>query len=208
MNKIKNISTLIFDLGGVLVDLDWNRCVEEFKKLGVNEVAKYLSTTIDTGFILDYECGKISTEELRENIRSFSNQKLDDRQIDDAWASLLIGIPQAKLDLLLELKKTYRIVMLSNINPLSFKVCNEMFNNGDKNIYDYFDKLYLSYKMKMCKPNKNIFLQLLKEEDANGSECLFLDDSPINVNTAKEVGINSRLIEPFQKLDLKDFIQQ
>ncbi len=176
MNKIKNISTLIFDLGGVLVDLDWNRCVSEFEKIGVTEVSKHLSTTIDTGFILDYECGKISTEEFRDNIRSFSNQKLSDKQIDSAWASLLIGIPQAKLDLLLELKKIYRVIMLSNINDLAFKSCNKMFNNNGKNIYDYFDKLYLSYEMKMC-------------------------------NTAKDIGINTRLVEPFSELHFEEFIQ-
>ncbi len=208
MKKISSISTLIFDLGGVLVDLDWNRCTREFQKIGVNEITNLLSTTVQTDFILDFESGKISTNEFRNKMRSFSNQKISDEQIDKAWDSFLIDVPQEKLDLLLELKKTYRIVMLSNTNPLSFAICRDkIFKKAGKTINDYFDKLYLSYEMKLCKPDKEIFEQLLKEENIAPNEALFLDDGKHNIETAKLLGIQTRFVKPFSQLKLEDFFE-
>ncbi len=202
--KKKSISTLIFDLGGVLVDLNWDKCTQEFEKIGVDKISELLSTTLQTDFILDFEIGKISIEEFRDKIRSLSKQKVTDEQIDNAWESFLIDVPQEKLNLLLELKKSYRIVMLSNTNPLSFAVCRDrIFRKNGKTIYDYFDKFYLSYEMKMCKPNKNIFQKLLEEENISASEALFLDDGKHNIETAKSLGLHTQLIKPFSELQLK-----
>ncbi len=208
MKRIGSITTLIFDLGGVLVDLDWDRCTQEFRKIGVAEITELLSTTVQTDFILDFESGKISTEEFRDKMRSFSKQEITDKQIDAAWESFLIDVPQEKLDLLLELKKRYRVVMLSNTNPLSFAVCRDkIFKKDGKTINDYFDKLYLSYEMKLCKPGKEIFEQLLKEENIAPNEALFLDDGDPNIETAKLLGIQTRFVKPFSQLKLEDFFE-
>lgn len=207
MAKKNNFSTLIFDLGGVLVDLDRERCCQNFEKLGVYEISNILSTTMQTGFIFDFEIGKIDTQTFRDEIRKQTTNSITDEQIDQAWNSFLVSIPTAKLDLLHELRKQYRIVMLSNTNPLSFAYCRDnMFTQQGKKIEDYFDKCYLSYQMKKSKPEKDIFLQLLAEENKQPEECLFLDDSQHNIATAKALGIATQWIPPHTTLRPTDFL--
>ncbi len=209
MNKKSDISVLIFDLGGVLVDLDWKKCTDEFEKIGVKRITEILSTTVQKDFILEFECGKITTQEFCDKIRELGTKPITNKEIEKAWASFLMDIPKQKLDLLLELRKKYRVVMLSNTNPLSFATCkDEIFTKYGRTIDDYFDKCYLSYQMKMAKPKKDIFLQLLKKENVSAENCLFLDDGKHNVETAKSLGIQTCLVEPFSELDLTDVLEK
>lgn len=209
MTKYKGVTTLIFDLGGVLVNLDWDRCVSNFRQLGIGEMKSLVSTTLQKGFVLDYELGLISTEEFRAELRKLTTNELTDEQIDQAWTSLLVNIPTEKLELLLKLKKKYRILMLSNTNTLSFNCCTDtMFNVDGRTIDDYFDKCYLSYKMHLCKPNADIFEALLTDAGLKADECLFLDDGIHNVEAAKKLGFNVEFITPYTTVAEWDFVEQ
>lgn len=208
MSKYKGVTTLIFDLGGVLVNLDWKRCVESFKEIGVPEIEALLSTTLQRGFILEYERGEISTAEFRAEVRKYTDADVTDDEIDFAWSSLLADLPEEKLQLLLELKKKYRILMLSNTNELSFSHCEEhYFNINGHQTSDYFDKCYLSYEMGMNKPDSEIFLKLLETEGLKAEECLFLDDGIKNVNAAKELNFHVEHIEPYTSVSEWEFLK-
>ena len=162
------------------------------------------------GFFLKFERGEISTSEFRNEIRKLSTKTISDKQIDEAWCEFLQDIPQHKLDVIEKLKEKYRIVMLSNTNPLHIEVsaAGEFAKRG-KTIHDYFDKCYFSYEMKMTKPDRNIFDALLQSEGGDPSSFLFLDDGPKNIATAESMGIHSILIEPDQRLDfLLDMLAQ
>ena len=161
MKNYKDVTTLIFDLGGVIVDLDWNLCIRNFEKIGVEHMDKLVSTTLQKGFILDYELGFISDDEFRAEVRKYASREVTDDQIDSAWTSLLVKIPSEKLELLRNLKKKYRILMLSNTNNLSFAHSETMFNVDGHSVNDYFDKCYLSYKMHLAKPTPELFQALL-----------------------------------------------
>ncbi|MFV0391412.1 MAG: HAD family hydrolase [Paludibacteraceae bacterium] len=203
MNIQKGITTLIFDLGGVLVNLDWERCVKNFNEIGVSGMENLISTTLQRGFILDYETGKISTDEFRTELRKYASRDVTDDEIDAAWTSLLDDIPEEKLQLLLDLKKKYRILMLSNTNELSFSYCEDHFFNADgMTIHDFFDKCYLSYKMHMHKPEPDIFKALLVDSGLKAEECLFLDDGIHNIKTAIQIGIQGMYIEPYSEIKL------
>lgn len=113
--QIKNI---IFDWGGVLIDLNLEGCISAFEQAGAVNVRDLLTGTNELGFFRDYECGKISTPEFREAIRKHINKPLTDEEIDRMWNMELLTIPEEKLLLLAELSKHYRLFLLSNTNEL------------------------------------------------------------------------------------------
>lgn len=202
MKQFSNISTIIFDLGGVLVNLDLPQCILNFKRLGILDIENYLSNFGQSGFFLSFEKGHIGTEEFRNEIRKFAPNPLSDAQIDEAWCSFLCDIPVEKLHILAELKKKYRLVLLSNTNPLHIKVSAAAeFAKIGKTMYDFFDACYLSYEMKMTKPDAEIFEKLLSDEQVAANQCLFLDDGMKNIEQATKLGIQTYLVKEHENLD-------
>jgi putative hydrolase of the HAD superfamily len=207
MDLRDKVTTLIFDLGGVLINLDWERCTDNFRKLGISKMENLISTTLQRGFILDYERGEISTDEFRAEVRKFTDREVTNDEIDFAWTSLLVEIPDEKLQLLLDLKKKYRIFMLSNTNELSFQFSRDnMFNYNGLSIHDFFDKCYLSYEMKANKPEPDIFEKLLQDAGLKAEECLFLDDGIHNIKTACNLGFQTEYIEPSSNIGEWEFL--
>ena len=207
MKQFSNISTIIFDFGGVLINLDLPQCILNFKQLGIQNIDNYLSNFGQKDFFLDFEKGNIGTEKFREEIRKFETTALSNEQIDTAWCSFLCDIPDEKLEILTELKEKFRIVMLSNTNPLHIEVsaAGEFAKRG-KTINDFFDACYFSYEMHMAKPDAEIFLKLLEDEQVRPNECLFLDDGLKNIEQAAKLGIQTYLVKEHEDLSflLKD----
>ena len=196
-----NITTLIFDFGGVIVNLDKERCIRNFTALGIENTEKFLGNFGQQGVFLQYEKGQITDDEFRAELRELTTKSLTNKEIDDAWCSFLTGIPTEKLDLLIELKKKYRVLMLSNTNNIHIQYCKEhYFSRNGHSIDDYFHKCYLSYEMQMAKPDAEIFEALLHDSGLKAEECLFLDDSKLNIETANQLGINTYLITPYSNL--------
>ncbi len=192
MKQFSNITTLIFDLGGVIINLDLPKCIQNFKQLGVINFENYLSNFGQKGFFLQFEKGQIGVEDFRNEIWKLAINPLSDKQIDDAWCSFLCDIPNHKINLLLELKKKFRLLLLSNTNPLHINVstANEFARYGLK-ISDVFEKAYYSYEMGMAKPDDEIFNALLQDAGVNAGECLFLDDGIRNIENAGKLGIQT-----------------
>lgn len=202
MKEYTNISTLIFDFGDVLIKLNLKRCIQNIKNLGINDVEKYLSNFGQSDFFMKFEVGEIGIQEFRNEIRILTAQEVSDEEIDAAWCSFLEEIPQEKLDLLVELRKKYKLLLLSNTNPLHIEHNATLeFGKRGKTMYDYFDKCYLSYQMKMAKPDKNIFLAVLADANVKAEECLFLDDGIKNIETAKSLGFKTYHVDPKENLD-------
>lgn len=192
---MNNITTLLFDFGGVLVDLDKQACLNAFSKLGIIDLEQYISNYAQSGIFLKLEKGQVSPEEFRNEIRKMTDKELSDAEIDNAWNSFLISIPEYKLDFLLELRKKYRVLMLSNTNAIHFEQrAQEEFSKRGKKLEDYFDTCYLSYKLGMAKPDKEIFEHVLENEDAEAHQILFLDDGETNIETARSIGFASYLV--------------
>ena len=192
-----NIKNLVFDFGGEFVDLEKERIGNKVKALGATDIEQLLGVYTKTGFFQDYEKGNISDYNFREQLRSHVKPDASDEALDDAWNSFLVGIPSNKLECLLQLRKKYKVYLLSNTNFIHWDYsCNNMFRYNGYKVCDFFDKIFLSFKMHEAKPNISIFKTVISETNINPEETLFLDDSQDNCNAATTLGINTKLIRP------------
>lgn len=188
----KGIKNLLIDFGGVLIDLDRERCIHNFKKLGLEKVEELLNVYHQQEAFMQQEKGLITPAEFREEIRTMAGKLISDKQIDAAWNSFLVGIPTYKLDLLLKLREKYVVYLLSNTNEIHWKwSCKNAFPYRTFTVDDYFEKIYLSYEMKMVKPEPEIFKAVIEDADIDPKETFFIDDSEINCKVAQELGIST-----------------
>lgn len=188
MSQVKNI---IFDLGGVLLNLDVPHCLEELERIGLHDVRQWMTGTNEAGFFKDYEAGLLSTVQFRECIRQWSSCSLPDEEIDRIWNGMLKDIPVQKLELLWNLKKKYNLYLLSNTNELHWQVCADKFAYKGRQVQDYFVRVFLSFRMHQVKPDTKIFQTVLKEAGLTAQESLFIDDSEANCLAAASLGIHT-----------------
>lgn len=188
----KGIKNLLIDLGGVLINLDRQRCMESFKKLGFADVEERLDIQQLHGIFLQQEKGLITSAEFRNEMRKMIGKEISDQQIDEAWNSFLIDIPDYKLDLLLKLRTKYVVYLLSNTNEIHWQwACKNAFPYRTFKVEDFFEKTYLSFEMHMIKPEPEIFKAVIEDAGIEPQETLFIDDSEINCKAAQKLGIST-----------------
>lgn len=190
--KSKGIKNLLIDLGGVLINLDRERCLDNFKHIGFKNIEEKFCTYQLNGIFLAQEKGLITPAEFRNGIREMMGKLVSDKQIDAAWNSFLVDIPTYKLDLLLKLREKYVVYLLSNTNEIHWKwTCKNAFPYRTFTVEDYFEKAYLSFEMQMAKPEPEIFKAVIEDAGIDPKETFFIDDSEINCKTAEELGIQT-----------------
>ena len=188
---MNNIDTLIFDFGGVIINLDYSKPVDEFKKLGISESKKLYSKEEQTSLFDSLECGQISDENFLNEIRKKSNTN-DLELIKKAWNSILLNIPEERVHLLKKLSSKYKIFLLSNTNSIHLKEIISSYGEKKwKNFISIFDEVYFSNQIGMRKPNEDIFFYLIKKNKLDVSKTLFIDDSPQHIKTAKKIGFKT-----------------
>ena len=188
-SKIKNV---VFDLGGVLINLDFDNCLNAFRKAGFRDIEKQACQFRGKGVFSRFELGEISPEEFRDAIRKEADESLTDRKIDDMWNLMLLDIPREKLDLLLKLREHYMVYLLSNTNRIHWDyACEQMFCYRGFRVNDFFEDIFLSFEMHKAKPEKDIYEQMMKEANILPEETFFIDDSAINCQAAISLGIQS-----------------
>ena len=169
--KRKGIKNLIVDFGGVLIDLDRQRCLENFRELGLPDVEHTLDLYHQQDFFQQYEKGLISSADFRNVIREKIGKDVDDARIDAAWNSFLVSIPT---------------------NEIHWKwSCEHAFPYKTFRVEDYFEHIFLSYEMKMAKPDEEIFRKVLDDAGLDPKETFFIDDSEANCMTARSLGIST-----------------
>ena len=187
--KIKNI---VFDLGGVLVDLDFKAAINGLQQAGFVNVKEQLQSFDREGIFQKFELGEMTAEEFRTAIRENSTVTLTDEEIDALWNAMLLEIPREKLELILDLRGKYMVYLLSNTNSIHWDyVCKNAFNYRGFRVKDYFEETFLSYEMHLAKPDKAIFEKVLQDANLLAEETLFIDDSEANCKAAEEVGIHA-----------------
>ena len=188
---MNNIDTLIFDFGGVIINLDYSKPVDEFKKLGISDSKKLYSKEEQTSLFDSLECGQISDEKFLNEIRKKSNTN-DLELIKKAWNSILLNIPEERVHLLKKLSLKYKIYLLSNTNSIHL---NEIISAyGEKkwrNFISIFNDVYFSNQIGMRKPNEDVFSYIIKKNKLDISKTLFIDDSPQHIKTAKKIGFKT-----------------
>ena len=190
MNKVKNI---VFDLGGVIVTLDQPQAVRRFEELGVKNAAQLLDPYTQTGIFGDLEIGKIGTDTFRRELSKIAGRELTYQDCCYAWQGYVGEVPERNLVALDKLRREgYRLILLSNTNPFMMEfILSGRFDGKGRSLAQYVDTMYLSYQMKVMKPDETFFRRMLMSEKIIPSETLFVDDGPRNVAAASQIGIRT-----------------
>lgn len=200
---MQNINNIIFDYGNVIFELDFRKVVRAFHEIGVPDAERFFSHSEQSPIFDAFDLGEITAAQFRNEIRKLTGDfTLTDAGIDQAWNSLLVGVSEEHLRLLLRLKKRYRTFLLSNNNELHYQYIQDYLKreHGVESNSTFFEKDYYSHLMGMRKPNNNIFEYVLERHKLIPSETLFIDDSPQHLATARKLGIATQLIHAPNRL--------
>ncbi len=190
MQKIK---TIIFDLGGVIINLYVEKTISAFAQLSglsEKEVEKaYLSADV----FRQYEKGMISNAEFRESLRDKFNLKANDAEIDKAWNAMLGEIPNDRIESIKSLKQNYKCIVLSNTNAIHATAFHEILSNSFsyQHLSDLFHEVYFSHDLNQRKPDQEIYQNVLSLSQTEATEALFMDDGQINLDSASKLGIHT-----------------
>ncbi len=188
-----NIKNIILDLGGVIINLDTQKPFNAFKKIFADNYSEIEATFTTLNLFNNFEVGKITAEEF---ILFFLNRhpNLTPKQVVTIWNSMLLDIPKERIVLIRKLALKYNVFLLSNTNEIHLTQINKyLFNTyGITTINSLFKKAYFSHEIGFRKPNPEIFEFVLNENNLNPSETLFVDDSIEHIQSAKQLGINTK----------------
>lgn len=193
----EGIKNLIFDFGGVIINIDFNRTFDAFTALGITDVKDVWSQVVSSDLLSEFERGLHNPVEFRKKMNSLTGLKIPDNVFDKAWNSMLLDIPVKRVRLIEDLKKNYKIFLLSNTNEIHY-ICysTQLRDHGYKKLDDLFDGAWFSFRMGMLKPGVDIFNEVLKKERIVPSETLFIDDLQVNVDGAEKAGMKGLCIKP------------
>lgn len=186
------IKNIIFDLGGVIYDVNYQHTIDAFTDLGALNAKSLYSQAEQTKLFDQYETGVLSTDDFIKGLKRELPSGVTDEEIKLAWNAMLKGLPEHRLDFLEEIAEDYNIYLLSNINEMHLNQVNEemdKFDYGD--LRSYFDGVYYSFEIGLRKPTSEIFEKVLNDEGLDPEETLFIDDSAQHVKGAKKVGLNA-----------------
>jgi len=208
---IKGIRHIIFDLGGVLLNIDYTATEKAFADLGIADFHTKFSQLSQTNFFDDWETGKISQDAFISGMREAAHGvPLSDSQILHAWNAMLLDFPLRRLQILQQLRIYYDLFLLSNTNETHEKAFNTTLkeNHGIPSIGHFFDKVYYSHRVGLRKPGKEIFQRILDENNLKPEHTLFIDDSPQHIATAKSLGLQTIHLEKGMSIEEHVFLPQ
>lgn len=190
------IKNLLFDLGGVIMDIERENCIRAFETLGMKNIRDFLGDYAQQGIFAALEEGRISVEDFRDAVRKDCPEGTTNEQIDEAFEEFLIGIPMYRLEMLLELKEEYNVYMLSNTNPIMWndRIAEQFRQIPGLDVNSYFDGIVTSFEAHSLKPAPEIFRYAETKLDIIPAETLFLDDSQANVEAARALGFNAEVV--------------
>ena len=200
---MQHFKNLIFDIGDVIVDIDYPTTIAEFQKLSSVDFSQIVSYNKQNHIFDLFETGKITAQQFREELKQFLKPGTTDEEITRAWNSILIHYPAQKIDLLKELKTHYKTFALSNINEIHVQsidvAAKEKF--GADNFGSFFHHAYYSNEVGFRKPDIEIYEFVLQKENLYPSETFFVDDKAENVEAAKGLGIHAYQLTDRNKLN-------
>lgn len=201
------IRNIVFDFGGVLIDADLEAVLHSFRSMGVDNISDYINLYRQNGLFLDLEDGTKDKEEFNEALRAMTGKDIPDEAIASAWLAIVERVDSDKLLYLEELRKKYKLYLLSNINPYVFEWAETpAFSELGQPIHHYFDKMFASYQLKMTKPSREIFEHVLRTAGIKAEETLFVDDGAKNVATAKSMGFH--VYQPQNREDWRENVSR
>ena len=198
-NSLKNI---IFDLGGVLLDLDVQKTFDAFEKMGLSKEVIMERYNSKGNFFFQFEKGQISANEFRESLRAMIGNSVSNEKIDYAWNEMIRGFKNDTIKLLSDLSGKYPVYLLSNTNEIHLPFYSEQFReaSGGTILQKYFIETYYSHIIGTRKPEPESFRHVLKEAGIEPKETLFIDDFEENCVSARETGLVAHQYKPDENL--------
>ncbi|HET6993322.1 MAG TPA: HAD family phosphatase [Chitinophagaceae bacterium] len=187
---MKDIKNIIFDLGGVILNIDTRKTAMALEELGVKDLKGHLSQPALVSFFNDYETGKIDDNAFVRKLQSLAGEGTTEQHIIDAWNALLLDFPSERIELLRSLRKKYRLFLLSNTNEIHYKQFQQqIYLQTGSYLEDLFERTYYSHTINLRKPDVACYQFVIKENKLNPSETIFVDDSEVNITGAREAGL-------------------
>ena len=205
----KKITTILFDLGGVILNLDYHKTIHAFKNLGGETFEERYSQAKQSDVFDLYETGKINDDSFRNHLRDLVGKNLSDQDIDKAWNAMLLDLPKERVDLLNDLRQDYRILLFSNTNAIHLRKFQEIIGDQHGNpqlLEELFHQTYYSHILGLRKPHPEAFQAILDEQGLKAEELFFIDDSVQHIEGARSMGIlahhlvDGDIIELFKSL--------
>lgn len=202
------IKNLVFDFGGVIADFDFLRALAAFERVGLKNPTEYLDSFHQRGFFMELESGRIGADEFVRRLSACAEREVSYAEAREAWLGFfLLPVPPERLAALEELRRDYRLYVLSNTNPFVMDWARSSdFSPAGKPLDAYFDKLYLSYELKCMKPDRAIFDRMAADAALVPAETLFIDDSATNAAAGAALGY--RTLCPHSNSDWREELRQ
>lgn len=195
MTSIKNI---LFDLGGVFLDINYQLTEKAFIDLGITDFDQRFNQQFSNTLFEDLETGSIDPKTFYNRFRAETGTSLADEAIETAWNALLLDFPQSRLEWLEAIGRKYPVYLYSNTNIIHYQCFMKMFEDKfeGKNFNQYFRRAYYSHELGLRKPYAASYTKIMELENLLPGETLFIDDTLKNINGAKEAGLQTLWLEP------------
>jgi len=188
------IDAFLFDLGGVIIDIDPQATINAFSELGLPQLQQQINHGHHEGLFKQLEKGAISRTHFIHSIKEQLDRNIEETQIVEAWNKMLVDFPDERLRILEHLKKTKPVYLLSNTNLIHHKRFAHM-ANGYKSIDDLFTQTFYSYQLGCSKPDAEPFEKVISATHIKPEKTLFLDDSLMNIETAQQLGFQTAWVK-------------
>lgn len=187
------IKNLLFDLGGVIINIDVPRVAQHFSQLTGNDLTSIGHKIKEKNIFGLYERGVWTDEQFSQQVCEMLGCQLSHEQICQAWNSLLLDIPKERVDLLKALREKYNLYLLSNTNPIHIREVNVILqkSSGVASLEELFDKTYYSYDIRQYKPFAEAYQYVLQDSNLIAAETIFIDDNYDNIAGAQSVGMQT-----------------
>lgn len=190
MIKKEGLEAIIFDLGGVILNLNYQLTIDAFKALGIVDFDNMYTQAKQNDLFDRFETGQISSQHFINSLLPYLQNGTNPNKVVQAWNAMILDFPIQRLELLDKLKNKYRIFLLSNTNDIHLQeVKRSLAKTTDRSLESFFEKTYVSHEMKMRKPNKEIFETVCSENNLNPASTLFIDDTLGHIEGAEKTGL-------------------
>lgn len=191
-----NINAIIFDFGGIFINLNYSATIEAFKNLGIEAFDSLYTQAQQSHLFDDYETGKISSQRFINGLLNYLPSGTTPNQVVAAWNAMILDVDPSKVELLHELRANYPVYLLSNTNEIHIDLAFRRWKKSiGTSIHESFDKIYLSHEVGLRKPHKEIFERVCEENHLIPSQTLFIDDTLQHIQGAASIALQTHLHE-------------
>lgn len=200
--KLNHFDNIIFDLGGVILNIDYHKTAQAFQNLGLENFDEIYSQAQQSGLFDDFETGKISGQYFINQLLKFLPKNVSPNEVVAAWNAMILDFPLENLNLLRELHTTKNCVLLSNTNEIHLQCFNRKLKevSMEESLQPFFKKVYFSHEIGKRKPHLSTFEFVCCENNFIPEQTVFIDDSFQHIEGANKLGLETYLLQKGEQL--------